>query len=76
MNCPPEYIIEEENYGGLRCVIYDPPSGGEYSSFSIDRRESKNTIKSRIQKALDDAYDEYYEGFKCLHLKPCYTKLK
>ena len=52
----PEYIIES-HLSGTRCVIYDPVSSGEISSFLIDYTQSKQTIREQIQKALYEAED-------------------
>ena len=30
MFSPPEFIIEDTQFGGKRCVIFDPVSSGEY----------------------------------------------
>jgi len=55
--CPPEYIIEEYN-GRNFCIIYDPPSGGEYFCFEIFHYQSIESIKMRIKQALNSAAHE------------------
>ena len=57
MFTPPEFIVEDTPSGGKRCVIFDPLSSGEYFSFSINRLEPIEIIRSRIRNALENAND-------------------
>lgn len=56
MICHPEYIIET-HIDGDWCIIYDPPSGGEYYAFKINRMQSTEKIKREIDIRLNAAYN-------------------
>jgi hypothetical protein len=55
---PPEYIIETHS-DGQWCIIYDPPTGGEYYCFRINCMKSLDAIQNEIRIRLNAAYNQW-----------------